>query len=260
MRVVVLPIYFGLAIAAEVERLETQPELSAELDRLESASGKDQLLELAEEVRLDALMFQHKIFYAREQSLSRLAQRYLGQVKDGPVGAEAGPEWLDQLESCLDTIRKEHVLGDLVALGVERPGAGLFLAAYLDAHDMDRRLLAVGVTPDGGFHAGLERLRLVDERTVEVDGSEEAGQLELSDHLSMLYVGAGAPAGSLERLHGRLSHGGYVVLDAAVEVEVAELVAKLCAADSVVELGPGRRGWRKLAAGTEVVTDLTDQA
>ena len=40
LRVVVLPIYFGLAIVVEEERLARQPELAAELDRLESAEGR----------------------------------------------------------------------------------------------------------------------------------------------------------------------------------------------------------------------------
>ena len=40
LRVVVLPIYFGLAIVVEEERLARQPELAAALDRLESAAGR----------------------------------------------------------------------------------------------------------------------------------------------------------------------------------------------------------------------------
>ena len=45
LRVVVLPIYFGLAIVVEEERLDAQPELAAALDRLESADGRHELLE-----------------------------------------------------------------------------------------------------------------------------------------------------------------------------------------------------------------------
>ena len=40
LRCVVLPIYFGLAIVVEEERLARQPELAAELDRLESIAGQ----------------------------------------------------------------------------------------------------------------------------------------------------------------------------------------------------------------------------
>ena len=40
LRVVVLPIYFGLAIVVEEERLVRQPALAAALDRLEGADGR----------------------------------------------------------------------------------------------------------------------------------------------------------------------------------------------------------------------------
>ena len=46
----VLPIYFGLAIVVEEERLARQPELAAALDRLEGAEGQHELLELAEDI------------------------------------------------------------------------------------------------------------------------------------------------------------------------------------------------------------------
>ncbi len=54
LRAVVLPIYFGLAIVVEEERLERQPELAAVLDRLESSEGRHDLLELSERIRIDA--------------------------------------------------------------------------------------------------------------------------------------------------------------------------------------------------------------
>ncbi len=43
-RLVTIPIYFGLAIVVEEERLERQPELAAVLDHLESAEGRLALL------------------------------------------------------------------------------------------------------------------------------------------------------------------------------------------------------------------------
>ncbi|MEJ7582483.1 MAG: CmcI family methyltransferase [Acidimicrobiales bacterium] len=85
LRRVVLPVYFGLAIVVEEERLARQPELAAELDRLESPEGKDQMLELAEDVRLQALMFQHKIYFEHERAIHRLADRYLDSVKRGLI-------------------------------------------------------------------------------------------------------------------------------------------------------------------------------
>ena len=80
-RLVVLPIYFGLAIVAEEERLERQPELKAELDRLQGHKGKSQLLHLAEETRLRAMIFQHDVYYKRDDRFERATARYLRTVK-----------------------------------------------------------------------------------------------------------------------------------------------------------------------------------
>lgn len=81
LRLVVLPIYFGLAIVVEHERLERQPELAAVLDHLESRDGQHQLLELAENIRLRGMVFQHNVFYQREAQVERAAARYLAVVK-----------------------------------------------------------------------------------------------------------------------------------------------------------------------------------
>ena len=83
LRRVVLPIYFGLAIVAEEARLRDDPELAAVLDRLESGEGKHELLELAESVRLQAMLFQHNVFYHREGLLERAATRYLDLLEGG---------------------------------------------------------------------------------------------------------------------------------------------------------------------------------
>src|SRR5438477_430161 len=58
LRVLVLPVYFGLAIVVEEARLASQPELARLLDRFESAEGKDDLLQIAESTRLQAILFQ----------------------------------------------------------------------------------------------------------------------------------------------------------------------------------------------------------
>ncbi len=80
-RLVVLPIYFGLAIVAEEERLQRQPALRAELDRLQGIKGKSQLLHLAENVRLKAMLFQHDVYYKRDERSERAIGRYLRTVK-----------------------------------------------------------------------------------------------------------------------------------------------------------------------------------
>jgi cephalosporin hydroxylase len=81
LRRVVLPIYFGLAIVAENERLARQPQLARVLDWLESNEGSKALLDLAESVRLQAMLFQHNVFFHRERQLERAASRYLDLLK-----------------------------------------------------------------------------------------------------------------------------------------------------------------------------------
>jgi cephalosporin hydroxylase/glycosyltransferase involved in cell wall biosynthesis len=83
VRLLVLPIYFGLAIVVEEDRLAATPALAAVLNRLESAEGRLDLLELAESLRLRALQFQHNTFYASEARLGRVAGRYLDVLKGG---------------------------------------------------------------------------------------------------------------------------------------------------------------------------------
>jgi cephalosporin hydroxylase/GT2 family glycosyltransferase len=81
LRRVVLPIYFGLAIVVEEAVLRSNPELAAVIERLSSGESKEDLLELAESVRLQAMLFQHNVFYRQEQILERASRRYLDLLK-----------------------------------------------------------------------------------------------------------------------------------------------------------------------------------
>ncbi|MGH9025873.1 MAG: CmcI family methyltransferase [Acidimicrobiia bacterium] len=81
LRRLVLPIYFGLAIVADEDRLASQPELARILDWLESTEGKDKLLELAESVRIRGMVHQAKISQHREELLERTTTRYLDLLK-----------------------------------------------------------------------------------------------------------------------------------------------------------------------------------
>ena len=85
LRLVVLPIYFGLAILVEHARLAELPELAGALDRLESPEGKDQLLRLGESIRLEAAIFDQALVNQRDERIARLTGRYLDLVKRGIV-------------------------------------------------------------------------------------------------------------------------------------------------------------------------------
>ena len=210
----VLPIYFGLAIVVEEARLDRTPELKAVLDRLESAPGRYDLLRLSEQLRLKAMAYQHATFYQSDEKLDRSAQRYLALLKGALLdehhleneiriqyllqcierGAaptvnelrdpkrmrksdfqklaaarqagrsrdesgqllsyfpytQMGRTRLDQLHRCLDTIRTERVVGDLVECGTGRGGGAIFLRGYLSAYEMR--------VPDGVGGRHLPRL------------------------------------------------------------------------------------------------------
>ncbi|MCU1352389.1 MAG: hypothetical protein JWM05_1598 [Acidimicrobiales bacterium] len=77
----VLPIYFGLAIVVEQERLDRQPALAKVLEELEGNEAKDGLLHLAEDVRIKAMLYQHKVVFQRDSAMERAAKRYLGILK-----------------------------------------------------------------------------------------------------------------------------------------------------------------------------------
>jgi cephalosporin hydroxylase len=81
LRVLVLPVYFGLAFVVETERLARQPELAAALDRLESAAGRFDLLEVSEQIRLRAMLFQHMVYFQRDEQLERARARHLQVLK-----------------------------------------------------------------------------------------------------------------------------------------------------------------------------------
>ena len=81
VRTVVIPVFFGLAIVAEQERCRRQPELAAVLDRLEDVAGQRELLAVAEQTRLRALVFQHTMVQRSQTKLERGAKRYLDLLK-----------------------------------------------------------------------------------------------------------------------------------------------------------------------------------
>jgi cephalosporin hydroxylase/glycosyltransferase involved in cell wall biosynthesis len=81
LRVVVVPIYFGLAVAAEQPLLDERPELAAAFDELERDMGGGRLLALSEDVRLRAMIFQHNVYFQRAERLERAIARHLETVK-----------------------------------------------------------------------------------------------------------------------------------------------------------------------------------
>jgi cephalosporin hydroxylase len=82
LRKLVIPIYFGLAIVAEEDRLAAQPDLERALARLESSEGRYELLEVSETTRLRAMVFQHTDHFRRESRADRAVARHLVLLKN----------------------------------------------------------------------------------------------------------------------------------------------------------------------------------
>jgi cephalosporin hydroxylase/glycosyltransferase involved in cell wall biosynthesis len=81
LRVVVVPIYYGLAIVAEHRVLDSRPELAALLDHIESAEGQREVIGLAERVRVDEAIFGQSWIRMLQEEVARGADRYLDLVK-----------------------------------------------------------------------------------------------------------------------------------------------------------------------------------
>lgn len=81
-RKVVLPLYFGLAIVVEEERLELTPEVGKVLDHLESSGGRHRLITLGEKIRLDATVHEHNTARVADRRIATQRDRYLALLKD----------------------------------------------------------------------------------------------------------------------------------------------------------------------------------
>jgi cephalosporin hydroxylase len=80
-RLVVLPLFFGLAIVADEDRLAQEPALHAALDHLESDAGRHDLLAVGESIRLRALGNLHGSLQRDAATLARANRRYLDLLK-----------------------------------------------------------------------------------------------------------------------------------------------------------------------------------
>ncbi len=85
LQVLVLPVYFGLAIVAERSLLDAHPQLVAELERLESGDGWRDLAVMTEDHRLKSAVFTHSVQAYRGRLYDHATTRYLKTVKSALV-------------------------------------------------------------------------------------------------------------------------------------------------------------------------------
>jgi hypothetical protein len=222
LRLLMLPVYFGLAIVAEEAHLAEVPALAAAFDRLESAEGRYDLMVMTEETRLDAMIFQHNVHYKSEERFTRATGRYLAATKLGLADAPGAGDGaiLDHLENSLDAMRASVVRGDLFDCGT---GAiGTLMSAWVAGHEQPNRdvwVLARDVEAAGSL---LERHGLLD-ANVHVLGPSPSTALSDIDvgTLGLIHIGPGTDVdvtALLEQLYPKLSVGGTVIVSAGDNV------------------------------------------
>lgn len=168
----------------------------------------------------------------------------LGQI-NRPVGETMmGPGALNNLHSCLDTIRTADVSGDLMEAGVWRGGGCIFMRAYLMAHGLSDRQVWVADSfeglpkPDPRYEADANdtlwtsdylavseeqvksnfcKYNLLDERVVFLKGffSQTMPSANV-ERLALLRLDGDMYESTwvvLENLYGKVSTGGFIIID-----------------------------------------------
>jgi hypothetical protein len=83
-RMVMVPIYFGLAVVVDQDRLDADPALGPVLDALESAEGRRAQAALAERIRVGNVANHHTVVQRLERRIGELEAQLAGS--DGDVG------------------------------------------------------------------------------------------------------------------------------------------------------------------------------
>jgi hypothetical protein len=92
LRFVFLPLYFGLGILVEEDRLAREPALASAISHLESPEGKDMLLRLGESIRIDAAVFDQAVLRNRDERIADTADLYLAAVVQAVLGLAPGSD------------------------------------------------------------------------------------------------------------------------------------------------------------------------
>jgi hypothetical protein len=253
LRLEVVPVYFGLAVVAEEERVAGSEQLSAAFERLHGPETTRRLLELTEEMRIEQMHWGQVTIYRWQDRLDAGAERYLRLLRDGLTEPAEG---FDPLLECLATIRAERVEGDLVQCGLATPDAAVLMRGFTEAHRMtNAKLWLAGDGPAarddlGRARAALERFDLLDESVQSLsDGDEGDASIE---KLALIRVGVDADVEqALAALYGKLATGGFVLVEDAGLPERRQALERFRSehgAGEPLETGepPAVIGWRKV--------------
>lgn len=272
LRLVVIPIYFGLAILAEEERLAAQPALAEHLDWLQTADGRLRLLELSERVRLDGVVFDQAMFRNQSRRVETLAGRYLdgtkqlvvemGNERSGSPASDgtSADAALDDLHEQLARWWASATPGD-VAFAGRADDSAVFVAAFLEAHDAEtrprfrRRLLLGPAAHDEERERTASMLRRLDLTDRVGTLGEHDGDPDARRPLSLVVAGRCdvRTVEAIDQLYPRLSPGGAVVVADPVDPAVVDALEKVRAghgtSSPLERSAHGALHWRKDVAG-----------
>jgi Macrocin-O-methyltransferase (TylF)/Methyltransferase domain len=218
LRLRVVPIYFGLAILAEEEQIASLPELAEAFERLDDPQFLRELLELSEQLRIREMHWGQVVFYRWQDRLDAMAERYLALLR---ASLDDRPETLDQLMTCLNTIRADKVKGDFIQCGVAGRDGAILMRAFAKVHQMEKT--ALWLTGNGpaavrsleDVRSGFERFELLDERVNILPGPFPSGLDQAPiQKAALVRVGADAPPGeALALVYDKLAVGGFVLVE-----------------------------------------------
>ncbi|MCB0977613.1 MAG: class I SAM-dependent methyltransferase [Acidimicrobiales bacterium] len=149
-RMLVLPVYFGLAIVVEEDRFASTPGLDDVWKSLESAATKDRLMELGELLRLRAVTQHHTVTARHRSEHVRTTERYLELVVRSLVD-DIYPENELRIEHLLDCIDKGNAPNEALLRDPARAAA-----TSLEALRGRRQAGAPGPVGSQGFDPCLE--------------------------------------------------------------------------------------------------------
>jgi cephalosporin hydroxylase len=181
---------------------------------------------------------------------------------------------LDHLERCLEVIREEAVVGDLVESGTGRGGAAMLMRGFLEAYELSGPRVWVADRFDGRGSAAthgsprfppdlntvreaFDRFGLLDDRVVFLQGppSETLAEASVSE-VALLRVDSDDPEeirAVLEALYDRVTPGGFVVVDsygaADCRATVDRFRAERAGADPLERIDWSGAAWRKTTNG-----------
>jgi cephalosporin hydroxylase len=208
----------------------------------------------------------------------RQQERRTGELRGMPANggsggfayAGVGRVRLDHLRKCLESIRENAVVGDLVESGTRRGGAGIFMRGFLEVNEMSDRRVWIADRFDGREAGGVEgipglafdistvregfaRFRLLDEKVVFLEGPPARTLSEAPiERVALLRIDSRNPEEirtALGLLYGRVAPGGFVVIDgygaAACQDAVDEFRSQRGVAEQLERIDWSAAAWRK---------------